>query len=235
MAQDVEYLGQRVRVVAAVEQHLRAAVVGLLLEVAAEAVDGCLQPDRDHTAPYAEPAEHHAGDRGLLVRAVVDEPVVTGDMGDLVREQRRELIFVLKPRKHAGMHVDVAVRQREGVRRRVTQHVELVLDVVVGRMRVGSRGRRGARARARSAPCRAARAWRNRPRDRPTSRSGAARRHGAGRVRNGRPRARRQTLGPASPRARSRGWMVANACGVKSSRRSSCVDRNCIKNQGRRR
>ena len=113
---------------------MRAAVVGLLLEVAAEAEHGCLQPDRDHAAPDAEPAEHHAGDRGSLVRAVVDEPVVTGDVGDLVREQRRELIFVLQPRKHAGMHVDVAVRQRECVRRRVAQHVELVLDVVVGRI-----------------------------------------------------------------------------------------------------
>ena len=51
VAQDVEYLGQRVRVVAAVEQDLRAAVVGLLLEVAAEAEHGCLQPDRDHAAP----------------------------------------------------------------------------------------------------------------------------------------------------------------------------------------
>ena len=106
------------------------------------------EPDRDHAAPHAEPAEHHACDRGLLVRTVVDEPVVTGDMGNLVREQRRELIFVLKPRKHAGMHVDVAVRQRERVRRRVAQHVELVLDVVVGRIgRISWPTRRTARAR----------------------------------------------------------------------------------------
>ncbi len=54
---------------------------------------------------------------------------------DLVSEQRRELVLVAQPREHAGMHVDVPVRQRERVRRRVAEREELVLDVVVRRLR----------------------------------------------------------------------------------------------------
>ncbi len=110
-------------------------IVRLLLELAAEAVDRSLQADREDAAEDRDAAKYHARDRLLLRRAVLDDPVMARDVADLVREHRGELIFVLEPREHAGVHIDVPVRERKRVRRRVAQHVELVLDIVVGRHR----------------------------------------------------------------------------------------------------
>ena len=59
-------------------------------------------------------------------------PVVSRDVIDLMRQQRRELVLVAQSREHARVHVDVTVRQRERVQRRVAEHEEFVLDVVVG-------------------------------------------------------------------------------------------------------
>jgi hypothetical protein len=75
-----------VRIVAARSQDVGGAVVRFLLEVAAVAIHGRLQAERDDAAPAAEAAEHHAGDRLLACRAVVDDAVVARDVIDLVRQ-----------------------------------------------------------------------------------------------------------------------------------------------------
>ena len=64
----------------------------------------------------ADAAEHHACDDLLRVRAQIDHAVVARHVIELVPEHGGELRRVREPRQHAGVDVDVAVRQRKCVR-----------------------------------------------------------------------------------------------------------------------
>ena len=66
---------------------------------------------------------------------MLDDPVMARDVADLVREHSRRADLRPRAREHAGVHIDVPVRERKRVRRRVAQHEELVLDIVVSRHR----------------------------------------------------------------------------------------------------